>query len=465
MTRFLLLSSALIFSACQATAGDEQGTFDAASVIRGGDIYADLCASCHGESGSASSLFDGEWVHGATHVAIKANIRNGIEDVGMPAFEDGVTDTQLAELLAFIKDGGAAMKTTAPVDRVSSVDRDIEVDIWVDGLEQPWALAFIPEKSGEMLITEKSGALLHFDGSNLRTITGIPDVLVHSQGGLFDVAFDPDFETTGWIYLAFAHPLEPGSKKAMTKIIRGRVEGAQWVDEEDLFVAKSEHYVNSRVHYGGRITFDKDGHLFFSIGDRGKKEQAQDLTRPNGKIHRIYRDGTIPQDNPFVDVEGAYPSIYAYGNRNPQGLVVHPGTNVLWETEHGPKGGDELNAIKPGVNYGWPEISYGRNYNGTELTPHTNKPGMAQPESQWTPSIAVCGLDVYTGDIFPEWKGKLMVGALRHETVRLVSVTGDSYVDEVTLLDGWGRVRDVTTGSDGAIYVALPEKIVRVSPK
>ena len=232
-----------------------------------------------------------------------------------------------------------------------------------------------------------------------------------------------------------------------------------------MFQAKDAHYVNRRHHFGSRITFDAAGHLYFSIGDRGIMKDAQDVTKPNGKVHRINRDGSIPGDNPLLDNPDAYPSIYSYGNRNPQGLIIHPDTDVLWSTEHGPKGGDELNVIRPGVNYGWPEISYGINYNGTVLTEFTKKPGMAQPISQWTPSIAVCGLGVYTGDMFPDWKGRLLVGSLRNETVRLVSVKDDEYISELTLLEGEGRVRDITTGPDGAIYVALPQKIVRVTPK
>ena len=282
---------------------------------------------------------------------------------------------------------------------------------------------------------------------------------------MLDVATDPDYAENGWVYLSFSHADADDRKKLMTKIVRGKIENGQWSDEQTLFQAKPADYLNTAHHFGSRITFDDKGHLYFGIGDRAKMEMAQDLTVPNGKIHRIMRDGNIPNDNPFVDVKGAYPSIFSYGNRNPQGTIVHPDTGVVWETEHGPRGGDELNAIKSGVNYGWPKISYGINYNGTELTPHTALPNMAQPVSQWTPSIAVCGLDVYTGDLFPKWKGRLMAGALAYQTVRLIEVDGENYVSEATLIKDEGRVRDVTTGPDGAIYVALPSKIVRISPK
>lgn len=469
MTRYLLFTSALILAACQASAGgDKNLPADTASILRGGELYADLCASCHGDDndgGTAPTLFDDAWTYGGSETDIFKSIFNGIEDVGMPSFGETLSPKEQAELLSFIRSGGENLSDTPAVDSVASVTDMVKVETWVEGLEQPWALDFIPGTQGDMLITEKEGRLLRFAEGNVQEISGIPKVLAMSQGGLFDVAFDPEYVDDGWVYLAFAHPKAPGAKEAMTKIVRGQIDGTQWTNEETLFQAKSEHYVEARVHYGGRITFDKRGYLFFSIGDRGQKEQAQDVTRPNGKIHRIHRDGSIPNDNPFLSIGDAYPSVFAFGNRNPQGLIIHPETDVLWETEHGPKGGDELNAIKAGVNYGWPVISYGRNYNGTELTPYTTKPGMAQPESQWTPSIAVCGLDVYTGSMFPNWSGRLLVGSLRHETVRLVTVKDDKYVSEVTLLQGKGRVRDITTGPDGAIYAALPKTIVRVTPK
>jgi len=349
----------------------------------------------------------------------------------------------------------------AAVAQVLDWTSKVSMETKVDNLDEPWGFTFIDKNT--VLITEKKGRLLiAIAAATPIEVKGIPKVTDSGQGGLLDVALDPDYANNRWVYLTLSDPGPSGT--AMTKLVRGKITDFKWIDEQVLFEAKPEHYVKSRAHFGSRITFDKAGHLYFSIGDRGKKEMAQDVRRPNGKIHRINRDGSIPADNPFLNTEGAYPSIFSYGNRNPQGLIVHPETDVLWETEHGPRGGDELNVIRSGVNYGWPEISYGINYNGTVLTEFKTKPGMAQPESQWTPSIAVCGLDVYTGDLFPEWKGSLLVGSLAYETLRLVSVEGDQYKSEVTLLEAEGRIRDVTTGPDGAIYVALPDSIVRLSP-
>ena len=360
---------------------------------------------------------------------------------------------------------------TVPTNVVSATDaprigkETLNIDVWIDDLNTPWALEFTG--NGNALITEKSGKLWRVVDGKLRSkpVAGTPKVLDRGQGGLLDVAVDPDFADNGWIYMTFSHPLTSDPKKAMTKLVRGKLTGNVWSDEQVLFAAKPEHYIRSGVHFGSRITFDDEGHVFFSIGERGQKEMAQDITRPNGKVHRLMRDGNVPKDNPFIDNSEAYPSIFSYGNRNPQGLVYVDG--ILWETEHGPRGGDELNIIKAGKNYGWPKVSYGRNYSGTELTPYTHLPDMEQPESMWKPSIAACGLDVYRGDLFKGWDGYLLAGALKYKELRLIQVESGKYISEKILLKGKGRVRDVTAGPDGAIYVVLngPGQILRLTPK
>lgn len=457
MKNLLLSATFLSLSACSLVSADAQTSIN----DNGKRLFEEHCATCHGSDmsgGMAPSMRDDVWNFGGTDADILNAIANGIETAGMPGFKDILTVSDQKDILEHIRNG-APLETTPPVTDVPSVEDKVKVETFVDGLSEPWALAFYPN-SQALLITEKNGKLIHVDGNVRKDISGIPAVHTNGQAGLFDVAFDPDYAQSGWIYLIFAHPLEG---KAMTKVVRGKIKGTVWTEQETIFHARAEDYIKSRVHFGGRLTFDDAGHLFFSIGDRGQKDMAQDISVPNGKVHRVNKDGSIPSTNPFP--ESSYPSIYAYGNRNPQGLIIHPQTGSLWETEHGPKGGDELNKIESGKNYGWPVISYGRNYSGTELTPYTAMPGMEQPESQWTPSIAVCGLDVYTGDLFPEWKGRLLAGALRYETVRLIDVSGDTYKSEDILLNQKGRVRDVTTGTDGAIYVALPDKIVRLSPK
>lgn len=473
MRQILLTSIPLVFlSACTAGAADNSKT-----------VFAEYCASCHGaglEDGSAPSLFDKEWTHGSDLASIRKNISEGIEAVGMPGFAEGLSEAEIENLVVYLKSGAPeaeekvvesetspTSETTlvAAIDDVDNIQNQIQVDDWVTGLDEPWGIHFIDDR---VLITEKKGKLklaTSADGTDWKVseISGIPAVNNTRQGGLLDVATDPNYAQNRWVYLTFSHALEGTSGPSMTKLIRGKIVDNQWTEEETLFQAHADEYLDTGFHYGSRITFDDQGHIYFSIGDRGPKEQAQDRDRPNGKIHRINMDGSIPDDNPYLDAK--YPSIYSYGNRNPQGLIWHPDTGVLWETEHGPKGGDELNAIMSGVNYGWPKISYGINYNGTILTEDQALPGMAQPVSQWTPSIAVCGLDVYTGDLFPEWKGRLLAGSLAFQSLRLIEVDGDKYQSEVEILKDNGRIRDVTTGPDGAIYVALPRKIVRLSPK
>jgi len=463
----LSLISIVVLTACQGATADPVAKL---SVERGQTLYGQYCESCHGvglSGGQAPSMADDNWEYGDTDADILKVITNGIEDVGMPAFGSDLTLTDKQDLIAYIRSGGGDLKTTAPIDDVPSVQDQVQIEDWATGLDHPWGIDFIAKDTA--LITEKSGKLWQVSSSERLEIKGIPASVDDRQGGLLDVATDPDYANNGWVYLSFTHADEKTPENRMTKIVRGKISAGPstliWGEEETLFQAKAKDYLNTAFHYGSRITFDNNGHLYFGIGDRGKKEMAQDLSKPNGKIHRIMRDGSIPEDNPFVSNSKAYASIFSYGNRNPQGTIVHPETQVVWETEHGPKGGDELNAIWSGVNYGWPEISYGRNYSGTVLTPYTALPGMAQPASQWTPSIAVCGLDVYTGDLFPQWKGRLMAGSLKNQTVRLIEVNGKDYVNEAVLIKDEGRVRDVTTGFDGAIYVALPNRIVRLSPR
>ena len=302
-------------------------------------------------------------------------------------------------------------------------------------------------------------------------VADTPEVLHAGQGGLMDVAIDPDYEQNGWVYLSYSHELEgvregERRERAMTRLVRGRIVDHAWIDQEVIFEAPHETYMTTRHHYGCRIVFDPDGYLFFAIGDRGRQNQAQDLTRPNGKIHRIHRDGRIPEDNPFLDVEGALPSIYSYGHRNPQGLAIHPETGRLWITEHGPMGGDELNLVAPGLNYGWPKITYGLNYNGTIVTEHEALRGLEQPNWIWKPSTAVCGLDFVRGDLFPKWRNHLLVGALKYEEVQLLTIHEDRVLHVETVLKNAGRVRDVQTGPDGAVYIVLnsPGTVLRLSP-
>jgi glucose/arabinose dehydrogenase len=438
--------------------------------------YVEYCANCHGmdlRGGNAQSLLDGIWQFGFKESYLFRNIKFGIPHLGMPSYEASLSDDEINELVDFlIKEQSAKGITKPPIPELAETqDYKLKVELIAEDLVIPWSVDFIsPEK---VLITERPGRLRLVENGTLHpeAIKNTPEVLHEGQGGLMDVAIDPDYKNSGWVYLAYSHELsEQGTEKrtpAMTRIVRGKIREHEWVDQQVIFEAPHDTYRTTRHHYGCRIVFDKDGLLYFAIGDRGASNHAQDLSRPNGKVHRIHRDGRIPKDNPFASDDATCKSIYTYGNRNPQGLAVHPQTSMVWETEHGPFGGDELNLLQPGKNYGWPVITYGRNYNGTPITDIVRKEGMEQPNLYWKPSIAVCGLDFYNGDLFPKWKNRLMVGALKYEEVQLLNIENDRVIHQQTILKNAGRVRDVTTGPEGAIYVVLnsPDAVIRLIPE
>lgn len=349
-----------------------------------------------------------------------------------------------------------------------TADYTLAAEVFVEGVRGPWSIAFIDPSRA--LITEKSGPVRMVVDGTLQSepVRGTPAVNSGGQGGMMDVAIHPDYAANGWIYLSYSHSPDDATKgPAMTRIVRGKIRDNTWVDQEVVWEAKGDHYRNGPVHFGCRIVFDKAGHLYFAIGDRGAQTMAQDVTVPNGKVHRINLDGSIPADNPFVKQNDAYASIFSYGNRNPQGLAIDPKTDKLWATEHGPMGGDELNLIEAGKNYGWPVITYGKNYNGTPVSNVTEKEGMEQPAVQWTPSPAMCGLDFVTSPIFPKWNNNLLAGALRSQEVKRLVLENDKVAKEEVIVSNLGRVRDVVVGPDGAIYVVLngPDRIVRLTPK
>ncbi|WP_297085632.1 PQQ-dependent sugar dehydrogenase [uncultured Draconibacterium sp.] len=442
----------------------------------GAQLYGQHCASCHGANlngGNAASLIDGVWQFGAEDNYVFRNIKFGIAHLGMPSYEATLNDGEIRALMAYLRESEQKAGAEKPpiAKELETLDYLIDVEVFAEGLEIPWAIDFLDENTA--LVTERPGRLRVVKNGKLldAAVKNTPEVLHAGQGGLMDVAIDPDYQHNGWVYLAYSHVLaeEDGGQRppAMTRIVRGKIENNIWTSQEVLFEAPHETYRTTRHHYGCRIVFDPWGYLYFAIGDRGAGYQAQDFTLPNGKVHRIYKDGSIPADNPWVVEEGAIPSLYSLGNRNIQGMAIHPQTGELWTTEHGPMGGDELNRIEWGKNYGWETITYGKNYNGTIITEETHKPGMEQPNLYWRPSIAVCGLDFYSGDLFKKWKNKLLVGALKYEEVRLLQIEGERVVHEEVIVKNQGRVRDVSTGPDGAIYVVLnkPGTVIRLTPK
>ena len=356
---------------------------------------------------------------------------------------------------------------SACADVIDSSAHRFRVEIIADGLNHPWAVAKLPD--GKFLVTERGGRLLLVDeaGAAPREISGVPSVVARGQGGLLDVALHPDYEQNGWIYLAYSKPVGDGS---LTAIARGKLQGDWLTDVEMIFDPPADQATGSGLHFGCRMAFDGRGHVFFSIGDRGGPTNpdnlAQSLASVTGKIHRIKDDGRIPADNPFVGKKGAMPSIWAYGSRNAQGLVYDTASGRLWSTEHGPRGGDELNIIRKGANYGWPLASHGINYSGTTITKNRSLPGMEDPVVQWTPVIAASGLALYRGDKFPRWSGNLFAGGLASEKLVRLELNGAAVTGQEIVLQDTGRIRDVRAFDDGFLYLVYdePGKVVRLVP-
>jgi glucose/arabinose dehydrogenase len=320
----------------------------------------------------------------------------------------------------------------------------------VRGLDYPWGLAFLP--GGDMLITERPGRLRRVDGKTLqpRTVRGLPAITAVGQGGLLDVALHPDFDSNQLVYLSFTGADDDGLG---TEVARGRLAGDALEDVEVIFRALPKSHGGR--HFGSRLLFDAGGYLLITLGERGDRPRAQDIGDHAGSVIRINDDGSVPADNPFVKAAGARPEIYTYGNRNVQGIALDPGSDRVWAHEHGPQGGDEVNILASGRNYGWPVITYGRNYvTGTKIGEGTHKEGMQQPVHYWTPSIAPSGMTLYTGNKFPAWYGNLFVGALKYRLLVRLEVRNKKIIHEERMLEGvLGRIRDVRTGPDGYIYL------------
>ena len=345
-------------------------------------------------------------------------------------------------------DTDASSSDTVVIERVESEEATFRVVRVVDGLAHPWGVAWLPD--GRMLITERPGRLVLVDGDSLTPVEGLPPIAARGQGGLMDVALAPNYADSGWIYFTYSAGDDAGDMG--TTLARARLSDGSLADLETLY--QQTPFVEGGRHSGSRIVFPGDGTVLFGIGDRGQRDPAQDTTNSIGSILRLNLDGSVPDDNPFVGRDDVRPEIYSYGHRNPQGMALHPETGVLWEHEHGPRGGDELNKIEAGANYGWPDITYGREYRDNSPIGGTEAPGMKQPVTYWIPSIAPSGMAFYTGDRFPEWQNDIFIGALAQQHVRRVVLDGDEVTHQEELLrNELGRIRDVRTGPDGFLYV------------
>ncbi len=337
---------------------------------------------------------------------------------------------------------------------VSSEKHDFSLQVLVDKLDHPWGMAFLPD--GDILITERRGKLRRIHEGKLldREIDGLPSITAKGQGGLLDVVLHPDFANNHWVYFSFTGKKGGGLG---TEVARGQLDGMQLKHVEVLFRALPKSYGGH--HFGSRLLFGPDGYLYISLGERGDKDRAQDLADHVGSMIRIKDDGSVPADNPFVGNEQAGPEIYSYGHRNMQGLALNPLTHEVWAHEHGPQGGDEINIIHAGVNYGWPVITYGVNYVlGTSIGEGTEKEGMAQPIHYWVPSIAPSGMVFYTGKEFPNWQNNLFVGSLKFGLLVRLEIENDRVVREERMLDNRiGRIRTVSQGPDGSLYLLTDE--------
>jgi glucose/arabinose dehydrogenase len=448
------------------------------SKMKADQVFDQLCSSCHGKdlsAGVGGSLVDGEWKHGSTDADLMKSIKEGNPQLGMTPFGTVLDDRQIRSMVIFIrekekraKELGMKFPKPEPGKVTPTQHEDYKIEMVVEeGLKNPWAIAFLPD--GRKLVTEKAGRLriIEADGTlNPEPVKGTPAIIDHGQGGLMEVAVHPDYEKNGWIYLGFADGTREGRRvRTITAYVRGKLKDGQWTEQQPIWKADEKFYTGDGVHFGTRIVFDK-GYIYFPVGERGGWHQAQDVENPKGKIYRLHDDGRVPEDNPKFEGKTPVPGLWSYGHRNPQGLDIDPRDGSIYDTEHGPRGGDELNWIQPGHNYGWPVITYGMNYDGTPITGKTSEEGMDQPVIYWQPSIAACGLSFYRGDKFPKWKNDLFAGALAQQEIRRLRIVDRKVTEQEVVLKNIGRVRDVTDAPDGYIYVILngPDRVIRLVP-
>lgn len=339
---------------------------------------------------------------------------------------------------------------------------DYTTESIVSGIQIPWGMTWLPD--GSMLVTERSGTLYHIINGKKRKVKNVPEVYARNQGGLLDIRLHPNYKTNGWIYMTYSL-VSDAERGSHTVLMRAKLQDNALVSIEKLYQGSPN--VKTAHHFGSRIAFDNEGYVYFSIGDRGQRDKnPQDLTKDGGKIYRLHDDGRIPNDNPFVDTKNAKTAVYSYGHRNPQGMIKHPITGKIWTHEHGPRGGDELNIITKGVNYGWPVITYGINYSGTTITSETHREGMEQPLYYWVPSIAPSGMTFVTGNVYPDLKNHLLIGSLKFQYLELLRLKDDKVVKREKLLEAIGRVRSVRQGPDGYVYIGVDGKgILKVVPK
>ena len=427
--------------------------------------FKEYCSSCHGQRMNA--FVDRKWKYGNSKADLISSIKNGITKVGMPAYDTTFTAVELSELADYIMTGITDRKSyTADKDvtpKYYKTDKlNLQVDTVVGQLGVPWGIKVTDD--GTIYYTEREGKFSYKQPTGeVIEVTNVPKVESGIQGGMMDVVLHPDFATNKLLYLSYSKA-NPGNKEEVTTaVVRGVLNGNKLEAQKEVFLALP--YVPTVYHFGSRMVFDKEGYLYITVGDRGRRdEHPQFLTNACGKVHRIYDDGRIPEDNPFYAVPDAIKSIWTYGHRNQQGMVYDAEKNLLITHEHGPRGGDEMNIEQAGNNYGWPTVSFGLNYNGTTFTQLSEKEGMLDAVNVWIPSIAPSGMAIVEGDNYQAWSGDILTGSLRFNYVSRVKLESGKVIEEERVLKNIGRVRAIEMGADGFLYVGVesPGRILKV---
>jgi glucose/arabinose dehydrogenase len=432
--------------------------------------YKSECSKCHGAT--VQDFVQRDWKYGNSRLEIIRSIGGSFPGGENHHFAQKMKEADIQQLGQFIIDAIVERKQKtitegAPVNGIyASQGMTVQLDTVARNLENPWGMVFLP--NGDLLFTERTGKVWRLTPKGQKTeVTGAPSTLVESQGGLLDIELHPQFASNGFVYLSYSKFRDSADVKlSTTAVFRARLDGNELKDGQDIFVAQP--YSNTRYHYGSRLEFDKQGYLYVTVGDRGNQDgNPQNLGSDCGKVHRIHADGHVPADNPFATKPGSRATLFSYGHRNPQGLALNPATGDLWETEHGPQGGDELNIIRAGNNYGWPVTSYGTHYDGRPFTQITEKEGIETPRTYWIPSIAPCGLTFINSDKYPAWKGDILAGSLRFKYVERIHLDGQRVAYKEPLLRNLGRIRCLAVSPDGYLYVAVEEPgyIFRLMPR
>lgn len=428
------------------------------------DLYAKYCGSCHGRK--LESFKSRTWTLGQTQKAIAQVMQKGIAEKGMPAFEKVMDQKQSEALADYILAQSKLPKEPSTGDELyATQEMRIATETVFTGAGVPWDIESLPDSS--LLISDRDGDLFiwHQNGES-QPVTGVPLVHAKGQGGLLDLCLHPDFEQNKQLYISYSKPVEVDGKNwSTTAVIKATLSDAKLTNILEIFEAKP--YFPTNHHYGSRMAFDKQGYLYISVGDRGREnENPQNLESDCGKIHRLKEDGTIPEDNPFYQTPKARKSIFTYGHRNPQGIAFEETTGKIWVNEHGPRGGDEVNILNAGSNYGWPITCYGINYDGTTITQDKTKEGISNPEVVWIPSIAPGDGSFVTSDLYYPWKGNFMVPSLSFSYLNRCVVKNGKVTNQEKLFEDIGRMRSIEQGDDGFIYIGLenPGRVVRLRP-